>query len=358
MAGLRKTTRTGRAAFTLIELLVVIAIIAVLIGLLLPAVQKVRAAAARAQCLNNLKQIGIALHAYHGSYSRFPSGMQVPQYWYTSHDRETPPRGYTANGYDTVEGAVYSWAYRIAPYMELDNVFNAFDPSQPPFFQYLPGSPQTGENTVNAVPAKVMKCPADPRGQLICLDAANDGSNKQVSLTDYLGVEGRNQYKESEGQDGILYVNSAVTISGITDGTSNTLMVGERPPSDNLLYGWMWAGVGDMPKFGAADVVLGVREKVGNLPNPGQDQSGSAIQLGTDFYRLGQLNDPQNIHRNHYWSLHINGANWLFADGSVRFITYAAGTDVVGTYNGIPNVTVLECLASRAGNEDISGEAP
>jgi prepilin-type processing-associated H-X9-DG protein len=310
------------------------------------------------QCTNNLKQIGIALHAFHGNYERFPSGMQIGRSWYTAHQREDPPRGYAANGIDPVEGAIFSWAYRISPYMELDNVYNAFDPQLSPFFQYFPGAPQTGENTVNSVPAKVMKCPADPRGELVCLDAANDGSNKRVALTDYLGVVGRNQYKESQGQDGILYVNAAVSINSISDGTSNTLIVGERPPSNNLLYGWMWAGVGDMPKFGSADVVLGVREKVGTTPNPGQVQTGSTVQLGTDFFRQGQLDDPDNIHRNHYWSMHIGGANWLFADGSVKFITYTAGTEIVCTFNGIPNVTVLECLASRAGGETVAGYDP
>ncbi len=349
------TTNRTRSAFTLIELLVVIAIIAVLIGLLLPAVQKVRAAAARTQCLNNFKQIGLSLHSYHNAFERFPSGMQVPTNWYTAHQRQVPPRGYTASG-APVEGGIYSWVYRIAPYMELDNVYNAFDVNQSPFFQYLPNLPQTGDNTVNAVTAKTMKCPSDPRGDLVCPDAANDGSNKKIALTSYFGVVGRNQFQESQGQDGILYVNAAVRMQQITDGTSNTVMVGERPPSNNLLYGWMWAGVGDLPKFGSADVVLGVREKVGTFPTPGTQQSGFAVQSGTDFFRRGEVTDPQNLHRNHFWSLHHGGANWLLADGSVRFITYAAGTAVVGSFNGIPNVTLLECMASRAGGEGTTQE--
>jgi prepilin-type processing-associated H-X9-DG protein len=76
-----------------------------------------------------------------------------------------------------------------------------------------------------------------------------------------------------------------------------------------------------------------------------------------DFFRPGTLNDPENKHRYHFWSLHANGGNWLFADGSVRFITYAAGTTFAGNFGGLANVTLLEALASRAGGE-VVGNAP
>jgi prepilin-type processing-associated H-X9-DG protein len=157
-------------------------------------------------------------------------------------------------------------------------------------------------------------------------------------LTSYLAVSGRNQFKEAGGQDGIIYVNSSIRMAQITDGTSNTLLLGERPPSVTLIYGWQWAGAGDHPRFGATDVVLGVFERpISPTANP-------------DFFRPGKIQDPQDLHRYHFWSLHPGGANWALADGSVRFIAYAAGgpQDISGQ-SYVP--TVLEALATRSRDE-------
>jgi prepilin-type N-terminal cleavage/methylation domain-containing protein/prepilin-type processing-associated H-X9-DG protein len=323
-----------RPAFTLIELLVVLAIIAVLVGLLLPAVQKVRAAAARLQCQNNLKQVGLALHNHHDALQRFPAAHNMGQDWYSAYLRDAPAAGYQANGYP-VEGPFFSWMYQIAPYLEQDNASRLFDRAAWPWFQ----------NPANAIQVKVLQCPTDPRAAQVWTDGTN-----RVALTSYLGVSGRNQFRETYGQDGVLFVNAAVKAADISDGLSHTLLAGERPASVDLYWGWLWAGWGDYPHFGATDVVLGVREKV--TPSgitPGvlrQDPSANA-----DFFRPGDLNDPQNLHRYHFWSLHPLGGNWLFADGSVRFITYAAGTQYVGSFGGLSNVTLLEVLASRAGDE-------
>jgi prepilin-type N-terminal cleavage/methylation domain-containing protein/prepilin-type processing-associated H-X9-DG protein len=333
-----------RSAFTLIELLVVIAIIAILIGLLLPAVQKVREAGARLRCQNNMHQIGIALHAFHDTNNRLPAALNIGVRWYSGYFRETPGGGLAANGYP-IEGPFYSWMFHIAPYMEQQNVYKAFNktpgPSGWPWYQFF-----TTDNTcINGAMCKSFQCPADTRSDLLFPPGATGSQPGQpcAALTGYLAVSGRDQFFEDGGQNGVIYVNSSVKLTAIRDGTSNTLMVGERPPSVDLDYGWLWAGSGDFPYFGATDVNLGVREVVNGTPNGPRD-----------FFRPGNLVDPGNLHRYHFWSLHPGGGNFLFADGGVRYVTYSIGSQNLGTYNNIPNYTLMEALASRSGGEAVS----
>ncbi len=313
--------------FTLVELLVVIAIVGIMMALLLPAIQASREAARRTHCVNNMKQLALGMYQFHDTYGRFPAAHQIGVNWYSNYQREEPPGGVLPDG-DPKDGPFWSWAMRIAPFIELSSFFDSIDLSAWPWWYPMPDGSDAA-----AYKSPTFICPTGVR-------ELNEWTNgKHVSsLTSYLAVSGRNQFQEAGGQDGMIYVNSGVRMAEITDGTSNTLLIGERPPSNNLLYGWQWAGAGDRPSFGATDVALGVLERP------------ATPDAAPDFFREGTLHDPQDLHRYHFWSLHPGGANWAMADGSVRFLTYSAGgpQDI----SGEPYTpTVIEALATRAGEE-------
>ncbi|MGF1583361.1 MAG: DUF1559 domain-containing protein [Gemmataceae bacterium] len=292
------TQSLRRSAFTLIELLVVIAIIAILIGLLLPAVQKVRAAASRLECVQNLKQIGTALHNYHDTYGTFPPAHSG------GHNVFNRPPMPDQKWY-------FSWMTRILPYVEQKNLYDQVDWNAWPWWQH----------PLNETVIPFYLCPADARSSGL----VGDYNGHLVALTDYLGVSGTHQL----AFDGILHVNATHKIANVTDGTSNTLLVGERPPSKDLVYGWWFAGSGDAPAFGTGDVCLGtsdIRDPYG-APNVREQ------------FRFGKVNAPPNAHMYHFWSEHTGGANFLFADGSCHFLLYSV------------DQSILDAAATRRGGE-------
>jgi prepilin-type N-terminal cleavage/methylation domain-containing protein len=178
---IRDDSQVRRPAFTLIELLVVIAIIAVLIGLLLPAVQKVREAAARTQCANNLKQLGLALHNYHDVYQTFPMGSSAG---FSS----SPVTGGHANLYGT------NWRFLLFPFIEQDNVFKMVTYDSNQSLSGFSGDPAKGNNAVLLkLLISTYRCPScilDPFGNP--KDLANNGGANQLGtqLCDYVGIQG------------------------------------------------------------------------------------------------------------------------------------------------------------------------
>lgn len=307
-----------RTGFTLIELLVVIAIIGVLAGLLLPAVQRVREAANRLYCVNNLKQIGIALHNYHDTMGSLP-----------------PAIGESTSRY-TEKYPLASWMARILRYVEQSALQESMEAAYAAGYMPNENPPHVGFAT--AMP--LYKCPSDSRQYQATFITAPWGAQFTVAFTGFLGVSG----KDLNSTDGLLYWNSSVRFSDITDGSSNTLMVGERPVSWDLIYGWWYAGTGQwlpnpdgsLKHTGSVDVTLGTAELRRGV---NRAISGLPCPVGPYPYQPGQPENPCS--QFHFWSMHSGGSNFVMGDGSVRFINYSAAN-------------IMPALGTRAGGEVVT----
>ncbi|HUQ72699.1 MAG TPA: DUF1559 domain-containing protein [Planctomycetaceae bacterium] len=314
----RHTCRRHRSGFTLIELLVTIAIIGVLVALLLPAVQQAREAARRTQCLNNMKQIGLALHNFHDTYGHFPAAhSQDPNNIAVDYGQ---PRPYDDEYY-------FTWLVRILPYIDHSPLYNNVRFEEDAFMNPSTGLP--GGGFLNEQNITVYHCPSIPGGdQPYVYDFPPE---VRFAHTNYLGVNGTDMFRF----DGILHVNSKVKITDVKDGSSHTLLVGERPPNQGAYWGWWFAGAGWYPWFGAPDTVLGTEERISDgtecLPTAPQ----SRYQQGSFQFEDDGFGDDKSVW--HFWSAHSDGAYFLFADGHVRFIGYTVDRNVfrnLGTRNG------------------------
>lgn len=271
--------RPCRCGFSLVELLVVIGVIGILLGLILPAVQQAREAASRISCTNNLKQIGLALHNFHDAHGQFPP---LPT--------RTPP-GSDPNAY-------LGWMALILPEMDQANLFSEsvracqLDPDT------LHAPPHIGLSTV----VRSYACPSDWR----LGTPLTDRFQVRAAFTSYIGISGVVPPGAKIGLNGILGITPGCRVTDITDGTSLTILAGERPPPDSLQAGWWY------PDYCWYCSTL-------RGPNNGMILGGGKVCVEDDGCSVSVTFGPgrtdNRCDRLHFWSLHPGGANFLFADG-------------------------------------------
>jgi prepilin-type N-terminal cleavage/methylation domain-containing protein/prepilin-type processing-associated H-X9-DG protein len=293
--------RCRRNAFTLIELLVVIAIIAVLIGLLLPAVQKVREAANRMKCANNLKQLGLACHNYHDANLCFPPGRLKT----TNPPTEPNPVDY------------HGWITYILPYVEQDNLVRGYRLDIP--YSKAPNV------SVGVTHLNVVTCPSAPDGRDLASGAMTDYSAANIFITGGV-MDNYSDYNNNQAlyhNSGVLRVLTPATLAGssrgnrmadITDGTSNTIMVAECAGREQH---WLNGRLDDPPSFAGNWTGRWIN------PNNHLEVRGFDLTTKTQGWPRANPNPPCAINctnAREVYSFHSGGANTAFADGSVHFL--------------------------------------
>ena len=294
-----------RRGFTLIELLVVMAIIGVLVALLLPAVQMAREAARRTQCRNNLKQIGLALHNYEGSFRVFPpSSTSIIDYGV-----------WTAN---PSQYHLHSWASLILPNLDQANLYNQVNYNV------------SALNPINAAVASqkivVYRCPSFP-GQDYSQEPLYVALSPQYAIRNYVALGATTVGKLWQLPDGALYPRFPIRMADIRDGTSNTILVAETREQNAAV--WIDGGTASLTSRRYDDA---------NPPS----YAGPQIAINYTPYYLAAGQGIDSL-----WgpsSLHTGGANHLFGDGSVHFLSQNM------------DAGVYDALVTRAGGEAVNGE--
>jgi prepilin-type N-terminal cleavage/methylation domain-containing protein/prepilin-type processing-associated H-X9-DG protein len=310
-----------RNGFTLIELLVVIAIIGVLVGLLLPAVQKVRESASRMACQNNLKQMGLALHNYHDAKHCFPPGYaaSVP---------------FIDGATDTSPG--WGWAAFILPYLEQDNLFRQLNFGQP-----VQNSP--GIQTV----VSLYLCPSD-QAPLAAFPVPDGFGNTICSAapSSYAACIGGDESDTSgPAGRGVFYRNSQTRMTEIRDGTSNTFLVGERAWSN---ANGVWAGA--IP----GGVIMRGESNPCQPVVPGAWYPASTLVLAHAHLNNAMTDPDGSAGMDDFSSMHSGGSNFVFADGSVHFLRSVPNDNPDGSYTG--DGLGFQALATRASGEVVPGD--
>ena len=287
--------------FTLVELLVVIAIIGILIGMLLPAVQAVREAARRTQCMNNIAQIGIALHDYEFAQEEFPAGVTNPTGPVTS---------------DEV-GIDVSFLVEILPHIEQMGIAIRFDKS---LGAYAPANAAAREREISTY---------------LCPSNYTSGQNESgtAGISCYAGCHNGTEAPIAEDNNGILYLNSRTKFSDIIDGSSNTILVGEYNPEETSLG---WASGTNATLRNPGD---GIEAVVGYYSS----YNGRGGGFGAEE-ELEEENENEKLVVGGFGSHHTGGANFCFADGSVHFLSETIGQAV---FENLGNRADLEMMGDN-----------
>lgn len=301
-----RVTARVRAGFTLIELLVVIAVIAILIAMLVPAVQKVRESAARTQCSNNLHQIGVALHNYHTAQGRLPPGVELNV---SKHC-----------GADCRGTAIY---VLLLPYLEQADLFAMYRLDEP--------WTSAANTAVGARPMAIYRCPSEAQN----LEFPN-------RRTYFAVVGGKTNHghgwRGDVFTDGLFNINSRVRMREILDGSSNSLAIGESVHP--CLYG-LGPGYGVGTLGGPASWYLGAGCKVPNCGltdrSLGRELRGTKYAINSNILPM----TPDEENESPFGSPHRGGAQFLFADGHVAFLEDAIDMTVyrsLGSYKLEDNI--------------------
>ncbi|MCM2371538.1 DUF1559 domain-containing protein [Aporhodopirellula aestuarii] len=277
----RKSHRTS-TAFTLVELLVVIAIIGVLVGLLLPAVQAAREAARRCSCSNNLAQLGLATHNFEFSREHLPAGSINP----------------TGPILSEPVGQHVGYLVQLCPYIEQQAIANQFDIA---LGTYDPANAPARAQTISTY-----LCPSFPYGQ------NNDFSS---GLTNYAGCHHHTEAPIDADNTGLLFLNSRVRYGDISDGSSHTILIGEMTPEQSSL-GWASGTRASLRNTGS----FGGKSMSPNTTD--QENLGDGFDITGDG-DLGESNEADKKYVGGFGSKHAGGAQFCFADGSIRFLTHS-----------------------------------
>lgn len=333
-----------RSGFTLIELLVVIAIIAILIGLLLPAVQKVREAAARAKCQNNLKQVGIAINNYEGAMGIFPPSASA----------DIAPWKTPQTASDQNWGS--SWMVHILSYMEQSGIRGQWQFSGQSGWQVASNNALIKGIVIGNYRCASTALPLQNPYSTTLPGAGGIG----LTYTTYVAISGSTADpgicsfgSNRVSTHGVMYANSQVTMGQITDGTSNTMMVGEqgnhlRNANNQIVWGGNYGGPSPIAVTcaGPDGWIQGCRITVPtNSGSTDMVYNSATIRYSINQigFTTGSAGTMDNVGNNIPLSSgHLTGANILFVDGSVRY------------WPNSTSLTVLQAAASRDGGEVFS----